>query len=103
MVAWLKLSSLLELYLKYTDSIQTTCWHFTIRFNIYYYYYYLKHFSKKNNLCQCLCNCVMYFVNIQFLLKFTEGFTVAWSPSIPQKCILKPFCKMMCLIVQYVY
>jgi hypothetical protein len=33
MVAWLKLSSLLELYLKCTDSLQTPCWHFTIRLN----------------------------------------------------------------------
>jgi hypothetical protein len=54
-------------------------------------------------MSQCLCRCVMYLVRVSLLLKFTEGFTAAWSPSILQKSILELFCKTTCLIVQNVH
>ena len=52
---------------------------------------------------QCLCRCVVYLVHVWFFLNFMEGFSVAWKPSLLQKCILKSFRKMTYLNVQYVH
>jgi len=54
-------------------------------------------------ISKCLSKCATHLVYIKVALNFTEGFTVAWSPGILQKCILKLFCKISCLILQYVH
>ena len=65
MVAWLKLSSLLELYLKHTNSMQAPCRQFTIRFNknlLLSSYVFQQ--EKYIIMSQCLCRCSRYLVHV---------------------------------------